>query len=87
MMAETQSDAAAPQLAASPSATKPEPPPHPPLNKWQTFWRGVLHIDTAKIDPWIALRNTVGVAAPLVVGLAIGMPLGGLAVASGALNV
>jgi uncharacterized membrane protein YccC len=88
-MAETQSDAAAPQVAASPSAaTKPEPPSqHPPLNRWQTFWRGVLHIDTAKIDPWIALRNTVGVAAPLIVGFAVGMPLGGLAVASGALNV
>jgi len=86
--AETQSYTAGPQQTVSAAATKPEPPPtHPPLNKWQTFWRGVLHIDTAKIDPWIALRNTVGVAAPLVVGLAIGMPLGGLAVASGALNV
>src|SRR5580692_11620862 len=27
----------------------------PPLNKWQTFWRGVLHVDTAKMEPWIAL--------------------------------
>jgi len=74
-MDETQSDSAARQVAGSASAAKPEPSSHPPLNKWQTFWRGVLHIDAAKIDPWIALRNMIGVAAPLIVGLAIGMPL------------
>ncbi len=39
------------------------------------------------MEPWIALRNALGVAIPLAVGIAIGMPLGGLAVASGALNV
>ena len=59
----------------------------PQLNKWQAFWRGVLHVDTAKMEPWIGLRNAVGVSVPLAVGIAIGMPLGGLAVASGALNV
>ncbi len=58
-----------------------------PLNKWQAFWQGVLHVDTAKMQPWIGLRNAVGVIAPLAAGIAIGMPLGGLAVASGALNV
>jgi uncharacterized membrane protein YccC len=57
------------------------------LNKWQTFWRGVLHVDTGKMDPWTAARNAMGVALPLAVGIAVGMPLGGLAVASGALNV
>jgi uncharacterized membrane protein YccC len=57
------------------------------LNKWQTFWQGVLHVDTAKMEPSIGLRNAVGVSAPLLVGIALGMPLGGLAVASGALNV
>jgi hypothetical protein len=70
---------------ASPNHTKPKETP--PLNKWQAFWRGVLHVDTAKMDPWIALRNALGVAIPLAVGIVIGMPLGGLAVASGALNV
>jgi uncharacterized membrane protein YccC len=59
----------------------------PQLNKWQSFWRGVLRVDTAKMEPWIALRNAVGVCVPLAVGIAMGMPLGGLAVASGALNV
>ena len=68
-------------------ATKPKDGPHPPLNKWLVFWRGVLHVDVAKMEPWIGLRNAVGVAAPLVVGVVMGMPLGGLAVASGALNV
>ncbi len=57
------------------------------LSKWQVFWQGILHVDTAKMDRWIALRNGMGVALPLAVGIAIGMPLGGLAVASGALNV
>jgi uncharacterized membrane protein YccC len=80
--------AIAPRSAESRSREiKPKDASHPPLNKWQVFWRGVLHVDVAKMEPWIGLRNAVGVAAPLVVGVAIGMPLGGLAVASGALNV
>jgi uncharacterized membrane protein YccC len=70
-----------------PTSGKTKPKEPPPLNKWQTFWRGVFHVDTAKMEPWIALRNALGVAIPLAVGIAIGMPLGGLAVASGALNV
>jgi uncharacterized membrane protein YccC len=59
----------------------------PQLNKWQSFWRGALRVDTAKMQPWIALRNAAGVSVPLAAGIAMGMPLGGLAVASGALNV
>ncbi len=73
------------QSVPASSPTKPQAPPA--LNKFQTFWRGVLHVDTAKMEPWIALRNALGVAIPLAVGIAMGMPLGGLAVASGALNV
>jgi uncharacterized membrane protein YccC len=64
-----------------------KPTEAPALNKWQKFWRGVLHVDTAKMDPWTAARNAIGVALPLAVGIALGMPLGGLAVSSGALNV
>jgi uncharacterized membrane protein YccC len=74
-----------PQQQTALNQTKTVETPH--VNKWQTFWRGVLHVDTTKMDPWIALRNAMGVALPLAVGIAIGMPLGGLAVASGALNV
>ena len=73
------------QSVPAPSETKPIEAPQ--LNKWQTFWRGVLHVDKTKMQPWVALRNAMGVAIPLAVGIAIGMPLGGLAVASGALNV
>ena len=81
------SDAAGPHVAGSAPEATPKDVSHPPLNKWQTFWRGVIHIDTTKLEPWIAVRNAIGVGAPLVVGILIGMPQGGLAVASGALNV
>jgi uncharacterized membrane protein YccC len=58
-----------------------------PIGKWLKFWQGVLHVDTSKMDLGIGFRNALGVALPLAVGIAIKMPLGGLAVASGALNV
>jgi uncharacterized membrane protein YccC len=58
-----------------------------PVSKWLAFWRGVLHVDASKMDAGIGLRNALGVAIPLAVGIAIKMPLGGLAMASGALNV
>jgi uncharacterized membrane protein YccC len=51
------------------------------------MWRIVAHVDRSKINVWQALRNTAGVVAPLIVGHALGMPRGGLAMASGALNV
>ena len=53
----------------------------------RALWRIVTHIDHSKINPWQALRNTVGVVSPLIVGYTLGMPRGGLAMASGALNV
>src|SRR5581483_2501103 len=40
-----------------------------------------------KIIPFIALRNTLGVALPLVAGAALGRPSAGLVAAIGALNV
>jgi hypothetical protein len=40
-----------------------------------------------KVTPWLALRNTIGVAVPLAAGVALGAVSGGLAVATGALNV
>jgi len=39
------------------------------------------------LNPALALRNTAGVLIPLAAGFALGMPRGGLAMASGALNV
>ena len=83
-------DAAAPVARDHPKENAvPQGQPEAParIDKWQSFWRGVFHVDTSKLDPWIALRNAVGVSAPLAIGIAIGAPLGGLAVAVGALNV
>jgi len=53
----------------------------------QALWQIVTHIDRSKINVWQAARNALGVVAPLVVGQFLGMPRGGLAMASGALNV
>jgi uncharacterized membrane protein YccC len=47
----------------------------------------LTRFDRSKLAPWVALRNTIGFALPLVFGFAFGHPLGGLAVATGALNV
>ncbi len=92
VIAATSPDGDAPHVANSVSqnaapSTETKIPETQQINKWQSFWRGALNVDIAKMQPAIALRNAVGVAAPLAAGLAIGMPLGGLAVASGALNV
>jgi uncharacterized membrane protein YccC len=52
------------------------------------FWRTVKKIDKSKINNgWMALRNSLAVAVPLAVGIALGNPLGAAAVATGALNV
>jgi len=53
----------------------------------QAMWEILTHVDRSKINVWQALRNTLGVVAPLVVGGLLGMPRGGLAMASGAMNV
>jgi uncharacterized membrane protein YccC len=57
------------------------------VNPLLGLWRVVTHVDRSKINVWQALRNTAGVVAPLIAGYALGMPRGGLAMASGALNV
>jgi len=54
---------------------------------WQAFWQNVIRFQIDKINPWMALRNTVGVTVPLVVGAASGSLSAGLIVATGALNV
>ena len=54
---------------------------------WRSFARLLTQFDRNKLDPAIAFRNAAGVAVPLAVGVAIGMPLGGIAVATGALQV
>src|SRR5271155_412717 len=53
----------------------------------QSFWRGMTKIDNTKKSAYRALRNAAGVVLPLIGGFALGMPRGGLVVASSALNV
>lgn len=53
-----------------------------------TFWRTLTRIDKSKINGiWMASRNALAIALPLAVGIGIGNPLAGIAVATGALNV
>ncbi len=51
------------------------------------FWRTITRLDKNRVDFWIAFRNALGVALPLGIGIAVGEPLGGVAIATGALNV
>src|ERR1700738_2215975 len=51
------------------------------------FWRILTFFDWQTVSPQKALRNALGVTIPLIAGFALGMPRGGLVVASGALNV
>src|SRR4029077_20816814 len=77
-------------MASSPPTTTTSgktAPENQHVSAIKALWRIVTHIDRSKINPWQALRNTVGVVAPLIVGYELGMPRGGLAMASGALNV
>src|SRR5438270_53025 len=53
----------------------------------RAFWRVLTRFDSAKLSPYLALRNSVGVVLPLAAGFALNMPRGGVVVASGALNV
>lgn len=54
---------------------------------WRSFARLLTQFDRSKLEPAIALRNALGVLLPLGIGVTIGMPLGGVAAASGALQV
>ncbi|MBV9223589.1 MAG: FUSC family protein [Acidobacteriaceae bacterium] len=57
-------------------------------NPSAALWRTVTRLDKGKVNSlWIAIRNSLAVASPLSVGIALGNPLGGVAVATGALNV
>jgi uncharacterized membrane protein YccC len=51
------------------------------------FWRTLTRYDAAKIVPEIAVRNTIGFVAAIVLGTVIGNPSAGVVAATGALNV
>src|SRR5690242_19280740 len=63
------------------------PPSDTHPNAWSAFWQTVLRYQRGKVDPWLALRNTLGVALPLAASVAFGTLSGGIVVATGALNV
>src|SRR5947209_8066562 len=56
-------------------------------SNWIVLWKTITRVETAKIIPWIALRNTIGVAAPLILGLWTNRLFQGLVMATEALNV
>jgi uncharacterized membrane protein YccC len=76
---------------ATATTNAPAPPAAPIANQHEgslrALWRVVTRFDSSKLSPYMALRNSVGVLLPVIIGYAVGMPRGGLAVASGALNV
>ncbi len=53
----------------------------------ESLWRTVSRLDKSKINLPIAFRNSLAVAIPLALGIELGNPLGGVAIATGALNV
>src|SRR5579872_5070876 len=56
-------------------------------NAWASFWQALTRFQKDKVYPWLALRNAIGVMAPLIAGAAVGQLPAGLVVATGALNV
>ncbi len=51
------------------------------------LWQSLTHFERSRIAPEIAIRNTVGIVVPLIVGAALDYPAAGLVGALGALNV
>ena len=51
------------------------------------FWNALTRFDSGKIVPEIAVRNTVGFIAAVVIGTVLGSPSAGVVAGTGALNV
>jgi len=66
-------------MTPAPEVTRP--------SAWLAFRQSVVHFDTAKMNPWIGLRNAIGVALPLFAGVTLHSPAAGVGAALGALNV
>jgi uncharacterized membrane protein YccC len=50
-------------------------------------WSAIRHFDAARLAPAMALRNAIGIAIPLAVGIAAQNPSAGVMAATGALDV
>src|SRR5579875_2321974 len=59
-----------------------------PKTPFRAVGTAAVRIENSKFNNWwMALRNAIGVALPLGIGIAIHQPLGAVAIATGALNV
>ena len=54
---------------------------------WSTFWQTLVRYQSEKVIPWLAVRNTIGVALPLAVGVELGRISSSPVMSTGALNV
>ena len=52
-----------------------------------SLWQATMHYEAGKARPWMGLRNTIGIVAPLAAGWAAGDATDGMIAAMGALNV
>jgi len=69
---------------SAPAVTADPPQPHRP---WKLHRKKLLSVETANMKPLVGLRNAIGVAAPLALGVALGNPIAGVAAGFGALQV
>jgi uncharacterized membrane protein YccC len=51
------------------------------------FWRLSTYYDRRKVNLWVALRNSIGIVMPLLLGVYLGETQAGLVASVGALNV
>lgn len=54
---------------------------------WQAFWQTVIRYEAAKVTPWLAFRNALGITLPLMFGAITGSLASSVIVCTGALNV
>ncbi len=57
------------------------------MNTRTAFWNVLTRFESGKIVPEIAIRNTVGFIAAVIVGTVLGSPSAGVVAGTGALNV
>ena len=63
------------------------PPRREKPNVWIAFGRSVVRFDSGKITPWLGLRNTIGLAVPLLAGAMLHQMASAAVMTTGALNV
>ena len=58
-----------------------------PTPSQTAFWNALTRFDPGKIVPEIAIRNTTGFIAAVIIGTVLGSPSAGVVAGTGALNV